>query len=134
MTALAGRPAIRAESAAPPGGRGRGQGGSRVRGARVAAVGLLLGLVVGTACQPVSSVRPTLTTLPPPAETIGTGRATLPWAPLIPREQLFGSPERASPQLSPDGTRLLYVASDEGGQQLRVRTVGQDDDWTVPTD
>jgi dipeptidyl aminopeptidase/acylaminoacyl peptidase len=37
--------------------------------------------------------------------------ASLP--PLIPREILFGNPERARPQLSPDGKFLAYIAPDE---------------------
>ena len=32
---------------------------------------------------------------------------------LIPREILFGNPERARPQLSPDGQYLSYIAPDE---------------------
>ena len=34
--------------------------------------------------------------------------------PLIPRDVLFGNPERVSPALSPDGRRLGFVAPDEG--------------------
>lgn len=34
--------------------------------------------------------------------------------PLIPRDVLFGNPERVSPTLSPDGTRLGYVAPLDG--------------------
>jgi dipeptidyl aminopeptidase/acylaminoacyl peptidase len=34
--------------------------------------------------------------------------------PLIPREVLFGNPERISPALSPDGTLLGFIAPDEG--------------------
>ena len=34
--------------------------------------------------------------------------------PLIPREVLFGNPERISPALSPDGTRLGFIAPEEG--------------------
>lgn len=34
--------------------------------------------------------------------------------PLIPREVLFGNPERAEPKLSPDGTRLAYLAPRDG--------------------
>jgi dipeptidyl aminopeptidase/acylaminoacyl peptidase len=34
--------------------------------------------------------------------------------PLIPREVLFGNPERASAQLSPDGTRLTWLAPLDG--------------------
>jgi dipeptidyl aminopeptidase/acylaminoacyl peptidase len=33
---------------------------------------------------------------------------------LIPREVLFGNPERVSPQLSPDGTRLAWIAPRDG--------------------
>ena len=29
---------------------------------------------------------------------------------LIPREVLFGNPERVSPHISPDGTRLAWIA------------------------
>jgi dipeptidyl aminopeptidase/acylaminoacyl peptidase len=32
----------------------------------------------------------------------------------IPRELLFGNPERASPKISPDGKRLAWLAPDEG--------------------
>jgi dipeptidyl aminopeptidase/acylaminoacyl peptidase len=34
--------------------------------------------------------------------------------PLIPRDVLFGNPERVSPALSPDGTRLGFIAPEEG--------------------
>ncbi|MGH8774578.1 MAG: prolyl oligopeptidase family serine peptidase [Jiangellaceae bacterium] len=34
--------------------------------------------------------------------------------PLIPRDVLFGNPERVSPALSPDGTRLGFVAPEDG--------------------
>ena len=33
--------------------------------------------------------------------------------PLIPREIIFGNPEKSSPQLSPDGKRLAYLAPDD---------------------
>ncbi|HKR70037.1 MAG TPA: S9 family peptidase [Streptosporangiaceae bacterium] len=33
---------------------------------------------------------------------------------LIPREVLFGNPERVSPRLSPDGTRLAWIAPKDG--------------------
>jgi dipeptidyl aminopeptidase/acylaminoacyl peptidase len=45
------------------------------------------------------------------AATAGTARADLP--PLIPREVLFGNPEKTGPQLSPDGKYLAYIAPDE---------------------
>ncbi len=35
-------------------------------------------------------------------------------APLVPRRVLFGNPERFSPRISPDGTRVGWIAPDEG--------------------
>ena len=40
-------------------------------------------------------------------------RAELP--PLIPREILFGNPERAEPQISPDGAQTAWLAPDKNG-------------------
>lgn len=55
--------------------------------------------------------------------------ASLP--PLIPREILFGNPERARPQLSPDGKFLAYIAPDDKNVlQVWLRTV----DPTEPTE
>lgn len=48
--------------------------------------------------------------------------------PLIPREVLFGNPERMNPQLSPDGEHIAWVAPDEKGVlQVWVQTVGGED-------
>ena len=49
-----------------------------------------------------------------------TGQAV----PLIPLDTLFGNPEYLVPEISPDGTRLLYLAPDDG--VLNV--------WTAPVD
>ncbi len=54
--------------------------------------------------------------------------------PLIPREVLFGNPTKANPELSPDGTRLAYMAPVEGVMNLWVRTVGQADDRALTSD
>ncbi len=54
--------------------------------------------------------------------------------PLIPREVLFGNPERTSPRLSPDGRMLAYLAPDEGVLNLWVRTTGLEDDRPVTRD
>jgi dipeptidyl aminopeptidase/acylaminoacyl peptidase len=60
-------------------------------------------------------------------------RADLP--PLIPRDVLFGNPERASPQLSPDGARLAWLAPDRNNVlQVWVKTVGKDDEKMVTAD
>lgn len=55
--------------------------------------------------------------------------------PLIPREILFGNPERTSPRLSPDGKYLAYIAPDEKNiLQVWLRTVGQEDDRKLTAD
>ena len=54
--------------------------------------------------------------------------------PLIPREVLFGNPDKASPQISPDGNRLAYLAPDHGVMNVWIRTVGQTDDKVVTKD
>ncbi len=51
--------------------------------------------------------------------------------PLIPRALLFGNPERVSPQLSPDGKRLAYLAPRDGVLNVYVRTVGQENDQPI---
>ena len=53
---------------------------------------------------------------------------------LIPRDVLFGYPERTAPKLSPDGTRILYLAPHEGSLAVWVRTIGKDDDRVVASD
>ncbi|WP_375472043.1 S9 family peptidase [uncultured Nostoc sp.] len=55
--------------------------------------------------------------------------------PLIPREILFGNPEKTSPQLSPDGKYLAYIAPDEKNVlQVWLRTIGQEDDKILTAD
>jgi hypothetical protein len=55
--------------------------------------------------------------------------------PLIPRDVLFGNPERTSPRLSPDGTRLGWLAPDKQNVlQVWVKTIGKEDDKTVTAD
>ena len=53
---------------------------------------------------------------------------------LIPRDVLFGNPEKASPQLSPDGMNLAYLAPHEEVMNVWVRTVGKKDDRVVTSD
>ena len=60
-------------------------------------------------------------------------RADLP--PLIPRDVLFGNPEKVSPQISPDGRRLAWIAPDDRNVlQVWVKTVGGTDDKVVTAD
>src|SRR5256885_2853917 len=55
--------------------------------------------------------------------------------PLIPRDVLFGNPERTAPQLSPDGKRLAWLAPDKKNVlQVWVKTIGTTDDKTVTAD
>jgi dipeptidyl aminopeptidase/acylaminoacyl peptidase len=55
--------------------------------------------------------------------------------PLIPREILFGNPERMSPQISPDGVYLTYIAPDKRDVlQVWLRTVGKQDDRVLTAD
>jgi dipeptidyl aminopeptidase/acylaminoacyl peptidase len=63
----------------------------------------------------------------------GPARAELP--PAIPRDVLFGNPERANPQLSPDGLRLAWLAPDpKNVLQVWVKTIGKEDDKIVTAD
>ena len=45
-------------------------------------------------------------------------------AELIPRQVLFGNPERISPRISPDGTRLAWIAPHEGVLNVWVAPAG----------
>ncbi len=58
----------------------------------------------------------------------------MPLLELIPRDVLFGYPERTAPAISPDGTRIAYLAPSEGALAVWVRTVGADDDRVVAAD
>jgi hypothetical protein len=53
---------------------------------------------------------------------------------LIPREVLFGNPERADPQISPDGAQLGYLAPVNGVLNVWIRTLGKADDRAVTAD
>src|ERR1700722_3849491 len=54
--------------------------------------------------------------------------------PLIPREVLFGNPERADPQISPDGTQLGYLRPVDSVLNVWIRTLGKNDDRVVTED
>ncbi|HEV2760222.1 MAG TPA: S9 family peptidase [Acidimicrobiales bacterium] len=45
-------------------------------------------------------------------------------APLVPRQVLFGNPERISPRISPDGKRLAWIAPDHDVLNVWVNQVG----------
>ncbi len=54
--------------------------------------------------------------------------------PIIPREDLFGNPERTSAQISPDGKYLAWLAPDEGVLNVWVKTLGKEDSRPVTHD
>jgi dipeptidyl aminopeptidase/acylaminoacyl peptidase len=54
--------------------------------------------------------------------------------PLIPRTTLFGNPEKTEPRLSPDGSRLSYIAPVNGVLNVWVGSVGSDDFKPVTRD
>ncbi|MBA3955384.1 MAG: S9 family peptidase [Acidimicrobiia bacterium] len=53
--------------------------------------------------------------------------------PLIPLEHFFDNPEKAGAKISPDGTRLSYLAPEEGRLNVWVRGVAGDDDAVCVT-
>lgn len=53
---------------------------------------------------------------------------------LIPREVLFGNPDRINPKLSPCGRYLTYIAPRDGVLNIWLRTVGQLDDRPLTHD
>lgn len=54
--------------------------------------------------------------------------------PLIPRALLFGNPKQSGLQLSPDGTRIAYLAPVKGVQNVWVQTLGREDARPVTRD
>src|SRR5688572_22369788 len=54
--------------------------------------------------------------------------------PLIPRDVLFGNPERVQPDISPDGKRLAYLAPLDGVLNVWVGTLGGSDFSPVTRD
>ena len=60
------------------------------------------------------------------------GRVSLP--PLVPRTVLFGNPERVSPRISPDGTRLAWIAPHEGVLNVWVADASGNDARVVTDD
>jgi dipeptidyl aminopeptidase/acylaminoacyl peptidase len=53
---------------------------------------------------------------------------------LIPLDVLFGNPERTQPQLSPDGSKLAYLAPDDGVLNVWVGAIGTEDFKPVTRD
>jgi dipeptidyl aminopeptidase/acylaminoacyl peptidase len=56
----------------------------------------------------------------------------VPPVPLVPREVLFGNPEKVQPRISPDGKRLAYIAPVNGVLNVWVGDVGAPEDTFRP--
>lgn len=54
--------------------------------------------------------------------------------PLIPRQVLFGNPDRSIPQVSPDGTKLAYLAPKDGVLNIWVRDLDKNNPRVVTAD
>jgi len=54
--------------------------------------------------------------------------------PLIPREILFGNPQKAMPKISPDGKKLAYLAPVDGVLNVWVKTIGKNDEQPISQD
>jgi dipeptidyl aminopeptidase/acylaminoacyl peptidase len=55
--------------------------------------------------------------------------------PLIPRDTIFGNPTKTLPKISPDGTKLAFLAPDDKNVvQIWVQTVGKEDARKVSAD
>ena len=54
--------------------------------------------------------------------------------PLIPRETLFGNPVKTSPQISPHGKMLAYLAPVDNVLNVWIKTIGKDDDSPLTKD
>jgi dipeptidyl aminopeptidase/acylaminoacyl peptidase len=99
---------------------------------RLRRLGLLVGLV---ACS--SGARPPAPNVP--AQVVlaaGPPERWLPYeaVPLIPRQVIFGHPDKANPLLSPDGALLAYLAPHDGVLNIWARTVGKEDDRVITAD
>ncbi|MEE2906893.1 MAG: S9 family peptidase [Planctomycetota bacterium] len=81
------------------------------------AVSLSLVTLLSAAAQPDKAQSST--------ETGKAVEATTSQDPLIPREVLFGNPERVSVKLSPDGTKLAYLAPYDGVLNIWVKPIGE---------
>jgi dipeptidyl aminopeptidase/acylaminoacyl peptidase len=53
---------------------------------------------------------------------------------IIPKTVLFGNPEKMMARLSPDGTRLAYIAPSNDVLNVWVKTIGENDDRAITTD
>ncbi len=82
---------------------------------RISVVAVLSLLVSGCGSEPSPSAG---ASLPEPGHVASPGAESL-----IPRDVLFGNPERVGPQLSPDGSTIAYIAPADGVLNLWLMDV-----------
>jgi dipeptidyl aminopeptidase/acylaminoacyl peptidase len=73
---------------------------------------LVLGLALAASPVALGQQKEAETKEPPAAPQVGQKDAYP--VPLIPRTVIFGNPDKAGPQISPDGTKLAYLAEVDG--------------------
>jgi dipeptidyl aminopeptidase/acylaminoacyl peptidase len=54
--------------------------------------------------------------------------------PIVPRQVLFGNPERISPRVAPDGSRLAWIGPDDGVLNVWVAPIDRVEEAAVVTD
>ena len=54
--------------------------------------------------------------------------------PLIPREVLFGNPEKTMVRISPDGTRISYLAPKGGVLNIWIQKIGSNSAQVITND
>src|SRR3989449_2292587 len=69
---------------------------------------------------------------PPSAEEAGCRPMGIDDVLLVPREVLFGNPEKSQPRISPDGARLAYLAPVDGVLNVWVGPLGGDEEDFSP--
>lgn len=91
----------------------------------------LVALLLAGCCQPLRLCAPVMPCAAPPASPCATAQPSPSVTPvqepevaLIPREVFFGNPDRAGLRLSPDGTRVSWVAPVDGVMNLWVAPRG----------
>ncbi|MGB9677800.1 MAG: hypothetical protein ACPLW7_03005 [Minisyncoccia bacterium] len=50
---------------------------------------------------------------------------------LIPLEILFGEPDRMMPKISSDGTKIAYLAPNDGVLNIWLRSIDKNDDRVI---
>lgn len=85
---------------------------------------MCFGLAAGCGAPPPAETPAPPSTAPPAAASAAAAPHIGKIPKLIPREVLFGNPERTSPRLSPDGKQLAFLGPVNGVQNVWVAPIG----------